>query len=53
MWIRTGPAGHTIHVMPIEMTAFRIRECSTNMSAPRPDTVLRYYFWFSRILGAI
>jgi GT2 family glycosyltransferase len=28
MWIRMLLAGHSIHVMPIETTAFRIRDCS-------------------------
>ena len=50
MWIRILLAGHSIHVLPIETTAFRIRDCSANMSASRPDTILRSHFEFSRIL---
>ena len=50
MWIRILLAGHWIHVLPIETTAFRIRDCSANMSASRPDTILRSHFEFSRIL---
>jgi hypothetical protein len=43
-------AGHSIHVMPVEMTAFRIRDGDGNMSAGRSDTKLRAPFEFSRIL---
>jgi glycosyltransferase involved in cell wall biosynthesis len=49
MWIRVC-AGHDIHVMREELTAFRIRGDDRNMSAPRPDTKLRAEFEFSRIL---
>jgi hypothetical protein len=31
-------AGHSIHVMPVEMTAFHIRDGDGNMSAGRSDT---------------
>jgi hypothetical protein len=50
MWIRMLLAGHSIHVMPIETTAFRISDCSANMSASRHDTMLRHHFELSRIL---
>ena len=50
MWIRMLLAGHSIHVMPVETTAFRIRDGNANMSAGRSDTKLRVPFEFSRIL---
>jgi glycosyltransferase involved in cell wall biosynthesis len=50
MWIRMLLAGYSIHVMPIETTAFRVRDSNRNMSAPRRDTILRVPFEFSRIL---
>jgi glycosyltransferase involved in cell wall biosynthesis len=50
MWIRMLLAGHSIHVMPIATTAFRIRDQNANTSAPRFDTMLRVHFEFSRIL---
>jgi glycosyltransferase involved in cell wall biosynthesis len=50
MWIRILIAGHTIHLMPEQLTAFRIRENNGNMSAPRPDSVLRGGFETIKIL---
>jgi glycosyltransferase involved in cell wall biosynthesis len=50
MWIRMLLAGHSIHVLPEEVTAFRIRANNANMSAPRPDTYLRGRFEATRIL---
>jgi len=51
MWTRMLLAGHSIHVTPIAMTAFRLREDDGNMSAARSDTLLRCPYEFSRILG--
>ncbi|MGU3538285.1 glycosyltransferase [Methylobacterium sp. A54F] len=50
MWIRMAMAGHAIHVLPEELTAFRIRDAAANMSAPRPDTMLRSAFELNRVL---
>jgi glycosyltransferase involved in cell wall biosynthesis len=50
MWIRMLLAGHSIHVMPIATTAFRVRDHNANTSAPRFDTMLRVHFEFSRVL---
>ena len=50
MWIRMLIAGHNIHVLPEELTAFRIRANNANMSAPRPDTLLRSRFETGKIL---
>lgn len=50
MWIRMLLAGHAIHVLPEALTAFRIRADNANMSAPRPDTLLRSKFEAGKIL---
>ncbi|QDM28153.1 glycosyltransferase [Tardiphaga sp. vice304] len=50
MWIRMLIAGHNIHLLPDEITAFRIRDRQANMSAPRQDTKLRSSFELSKIL---
>jgi hypothetical protein len=50
MWIRMLIAGHDIHVLPDELTAFRIRADNANMSAPRPDTILRSKFEAGKVL---
>ena len=50
MWVRMVAAGHAIHVLPEEVTAFRQRAGHANMSAPRPDTRLRTGFEFTKIL---
>jgi glycosyltransferase involved in cell wall biosynthesis len=42
-WIRLLEK-HEIHVMPQELTAFRVRANAANMSAPRPDSMLRSAF---------
>jgi glycosyltransferase involved in cell wall biosynthesis len=49
MWVRLS-AGHDIHVMSEELTAFRIRKDNQNASAPRPDTLLRSQFEYAQIL---
>ena len=49
MWVRLC-TGHDIHIMPEELTAFRIRADHRNASAPRIDTALRSQFEFARIL---
>jgi glycosyltransferase involved in cell wall biosynthesis len=49
MWIRLA-TNHAIHVMPEEVTAFRIRKDNQNASAPRPDTLLRSQFEYAQIL---
>ncbi|HEY6234288.1 MAG TPA: glycosyltransferase [Candidatus Elarobacter sp.] len=41
---------HEIHVLPDELTAFRIRAGNRNMSAPRRDTLLRSVFETFEIL---
>ena len=41
MWIRMLKSGHSIFLLPEQFTAFRIRNDAKNMSAPRPDSVLR------------
>ncbi len=50
MWIRMLIAGHNIHVLPEELTAFRIRAGNANMSAARTDTWLRTAFETAKIL---
>ncbi|TXN22706.1 glycosyltransferase [Methylobacterium sp. WL9] len=50
MWIRMLIAGHTIHVLDEELTAFRIRAGDANMSAPRTDTHLRSAFEMTKLL---
>jgi glycosyltransferase involved in cell wall biosynthesis len=42
-WIRLLEK-YEIHVMPQELTAFRVRANAANMSAPRPDSMLRSAF---------
>jgi glycosyltransferase involved in cell wall biosynthesis len=49
MWVRIC-SRHDIHVMREELTAYRVRNDNRNMSAPRPDTLLRSQFEFSQIL---
>ncbi|WP_375415485.1 glycosyltransferase [uncultured Bradyrhizobium sp.] len=49
MWVRLS-AGHAIHVMSEELTAFRIRNDNQNASAPRSDTLLRSQFEYAQIL---
>jgi len=41
---------HEIHVLPDELTAFRVRDGNRNASAPRRDTVLRSAFEMFEIL---
>ena len=41
---------HEIHVLPDELTAFRVRANNANMSAPRRDSVLRSVFETFEIL---
>jgi glycosyltransferase involved in cell wall biosynthesis len=50
MWIRMLITGHNIHVLPEELIAFRIRDNNANMSARRPDTLLRSEFGEGKIL---
>ncbi|WP_204310215.1 hypothetical protein, partial [Enterobacter cloacae] len=50
MWVRMLVAGRTIHVLPEELTAFRIRAGNANMSAPRRDTFMRSAFETTKIL---
>lgn len=50
IWVRMAAAGHAIHVLPEELTAFRVRAGLANMSAPRPDTRLRSGFELTKIL---
>ncbi len=50
MWIRMLIAGRDMLVLPVHLTAFRIRDDMANMSAPRPDTQLRTMFEMTRIL---
>jgi glycosyltransferase involved in cell wall biosynthesis len=50
MWVRILIAGHTIHLMPEQLTAFRIRDNNGNMSAPRADTKQRSRFETTKIL---
>lgn len=49
LWVRLC-TNHDIHIMREELTAFRIRAGSRNMSAPRRDARLRTQFEFSQIL---
>jgi hypothetical protein len=49
MWVRLC-TDHEIHILREELTAYRIRADNSNMSAPRPDTVLRTQFEWSQIL---
>ena len=48
-WIRLLER-YEIHVMPQELTAFRVRANDANMSAPRRDSMLRSAFEQSQIL---
>ena len=50
MWVRMVLAGHTIHLLDEELTAFRIRDKRANMSASRPDSRMRTAFEMSRVL---
>jgi glycosyltransferase involved in cell wall biosynthesis len=50
MWIRMLIAGHAFHVVPEQLTAFRIRANHANMSAPRVDTILRSKFEATQLL---
>ena len=49
VWIRLCMK-HEIHVMPEELTAMRVLDGNRNMSARRPDSILRSSFEMSRIL---
>ena len=51
MWLRMLVAGHGIHVLAEELTAFRIRDNNANMSAPRPDSSLRHSFELAKVLA--
>lgn len=51
MWVRMAAAGFELHVLPEELSAFRIRAGHANMSAPRPDTRLRTGFETTKILA--
>ena len=50
VWIRLCMK-HDIHVMPEELTAMRILDGNRNMSARRPDSILRTSFEMSRLLN--
>jgi len=50
MWVRMLITGHAIHVLSERLIAFRIRDNAGNMSAPRPDTLLRHAFEMTRVL---
>ena len=50
MWIRMLMTGREFHVLPEQVTAFRIRTGGANMSAPRLDTILRTQFEQLQIL---
>ncbi|KQP68755.1 hypothetical protein ASF41_20380 [Methylobacterium sp. Leaf111] len=50
MWIRMLVAGHSIHVLPDRLTAFRIRANNANASAPSPEARLRATYESSKIL---
>lgn len=50
MWIRMLKAGLNFHIMPDQVTAFRIRSGNANMSAPRWDSRLRTQFETAHIL---
>lgn len=49
MWVRLCMK-HEIHVMPEELTAVRILDGNRNMSARRPDSILRSVFESFEIL---
>jgi glycosyltransferase involved in cell wall biosynthesis len=49
LWVRLCMK-HNIHVMSAELTAMRILDDNRNMSAQRPDSILRHLFEGSRIL---
>jgi glycosyltransferase involved in cell wall biosynthesis len=49
-WVRLCMR-HEIYVIPEELTAMRILHNNRNMSAARPDSMLRYMFELSRILA--
>ncbi len=49
MWIRMLKSGHNISLLPQKFTAFRIRDNAKNMSASRPDSVLRSNFELAQI----
>jgi len=50
MRIRMLIAGHDIHLLAEEVTAFRIRADNANMSAPWPDTLPRSKFETGKVL---
>jgi hypothetical protein len=50
MWVRMLITGNTIHVLSERLTAFRIRDDAANMSAPRPDSIMRGAFETTRVL---
>jgi glycosyltransferase involved in cell wall biosynthesis len=51
MWVRMLLAGHALHMLDQQVTAFRVRDNHANMSAPRPDSNLRHAFETTKILG--
>ncbi len=51
MWIRMLVAGHSIHLLPEPLTAFRIRANHANASAASPEARLRSSFEHAKILG--
>lgn len=50
MWVRMLMSGQNAHVLPDQITAFRIRSGNANMSAPRWDSRLRTQFETAQIL---
>jgi glycosyltransferase involved in cell wall biosynthesis len=51
MWIRFVSMGFNIHVLAEELSAFRVRAASRNMSAPgRSDALLRVQFESAQVL---
>jgi glycosyltransferase involved in cell wall biosynthesis len=50
MWIRMLLAGHNIHVLPEQLSAFRIRANNANASAPSQSTLLRSVYETTKIL---
>ena len=50
MWIRMLAAGLDLHLLPEEVTAFRIRDNHANMSAPSPEKTTRSRFELGKVL---
>lgn len=50
LFVRMLLAGHSLHVLPEKLTAYRIRDNAQNLSAPRKDSALRSSFEFAMIL---